>query len=97
MARNLSNFLIFQAVWAACVLGAAAGHPWPGAGLGALLLTASAHSARRIRTRCCVKSLLQKLTLRPMPSDALAQGGCSGVEQRRTLATDATEIGRAHV
>ena len=27
VARNLSNFLIFQAVWAACVLGAAAGHP----------------------------------------------------------------------
>lgn len=38
MARNLGNFLIFQAVWAACVLGAAAGHPWLGAGLGALLL-----------------------------------------------------------
>lgn len=41
MARNLSNFLIFQAVWAACVLGAAAGHPWLGAGLGALLLPAN--------------------------------------------------------
>lgn len=41
MARNLSNFLIFQAVWAACVLGAAAGRPWLGAGLGALLLLAN--------------------------------------------------------
>lgn len=38
MARNLSNFLIFQVVWFACVLGAADGHPWLGAGLGALLL-----------------------------------------------------------
>ncbi|MEE2941447.1 MAG: DUF2878 domain-containing protein [Planctomycetota bacterium] len=41
MARNLGNFLIFQTVWAACVLGAAIGHPCLGAGLGALLLPAN--------------------------------------------------------
>ena len=41
MARNLSNFLIFQAVWVACVLGAASGHPWLGAGVGLLLLPAN--------------------------------------------------------
>ena len=55
MARNLSNFLIFQAAWAACVLSAAAGHPWPGAGLGALLLTANLafvpHGARAREVR----------------------------------------------
>ena len=52
MARNLSNFLIFQAVWAVCVLGAAAGHPWLGAASGALLLTANlAFVPRGVRAR----------------------------------------------
>ncbi len=35
---NLINYVLYQAGWFACVLGAAAGHPWLGASVAALLL-----------------------------------------------------------
>lgn len=37
LGTSLLNFIMFQAGWFACVLGAASGRPWLGAGLGAAL------------------------------------------------------------
>ena len=38
LAAKLANFALFQVAYAACVLGAAAGHPWQGALLGVAVL-----------------------------------------------------------
>ena len=37
LGTGLLNFILFQAGWFACVLGAASGRPWMGAGIGAAL------------------------------------------------------------
>jgi uncharacterized protein DUF2878 len=34
MSPQVWNYLLYQAGWCACVLGAASGHPWLGSGLG---------------------------------------------------------------
>ena len=38
LVPKVVNFVVFQATYAACVLGAASGHPWLGASLGAAVL-----------------------------------------------------------
>ena len=38
LRTRLLNFVLFQAGWFCCVLGAASGRPWLGAGLGLLLV-----------------------------------------------------------
>lgn len=40
LRTKLVNLMFFQAGWFACVLGAAAGRPWSGAGLGLILVLA---------------------------------------------------------
>ena len=48
-ATTLVNFVLFQAGWFTCVLGAAAGHPLPAAAAGLVPVTLEAVDLRRDR------------------------------------------------
>ncbi len=58
-AGVFSNLAFFQAGWTACVLGAAAGHPWTGTFLALLITVAHiVQSARPGKSRCVARQNL---------------------------------------